>query len=52
MDKTKELEAHLDMLLELRSREQCLNELYGFAVEQLGRYRGKLKNDPPADLFK
>ena len=40
-EKLKDIESQLDSLLELKSRTRCLDELYTFALERLGRYRGK-----------
>ena len=40
-DKIKQIEAELDSLLELKSRSQCQDELYAFALERLEFYHQK-----------
>ena len=40
-EKIKQIEAELDSLLELKSRSQCQDELYAFALERLEFYRQK-----------
>lgn len=40
-EKIKQIEAELDSLLELKSRSQCQDELYAFALERLDFYRQK-----------
>lgn len=40
-EKIKQIESELDSLLELKSRSQCQDELYAFAMERLNYYRQK-----------
>ena len=40
-EKIKEIESELDSVLELKSRSQCQDELYAFAIERLKFYRQK-----------
>lgn len=51
MEKLKELECRVDRLLELKSRDRCLQELYSFAVERLGLYRGMVKDKDSVALL-
>ena len=38
-EKIKQIESELDYLLDLKSRSQCQDELYAFALERLEFYR-------------
>ena len=43
MEKIKELEIRLDGILERRSRDLCLQELFNFAKDRFDYYHDKLK---------
>ena len=51
-EKIKQIEAELDSLLELKSRSQCQEELYAFALERLEFYRQKNQGKPVPSILK
>ena len=51
-EKIKQIEAELDSLLELKSRSQCQDELYAFALERLEFYRQKNEGKTVPSILK
>lgn len=51
-EKIKQIEAELDSLLELKSRSQCQDELYAFALERLEYYRRKNQGKTVPSILK
>ena len=49
--KTEELKYHVDSMMEISSRIQCLGELYTFAAERLRYYQELNKDKGPVDLL-
>lgn len=51
-EKIKQIEAELDSLLELKSRSQCQDELYAFALERLEFYHQKNEGKTVPSILK
>ena len=49
--KTDELKYHVDSMMEISSRIQCLGELYAFSIDRLKYYQELNKDKGPVDLL-